>query len=85
MGNAIRSISARVSVIATENTWIEDKAIQQLQITSQLPDMVRVAGMPDLHPGRGYPIGAAFFTTALLSGAGRKRYWLRHGAMAHRP
>ncbi|MBA0213092.1 RNA ligase RtcB family protein [Pectobacterium brasiliense] len=62
MGNAIRSISARVSVIATENTWIEDKAIQQLHITSQLPDMVRVAGMPDLHPGRGYPIGAAFFS-----------------------
>ncbi len=25
--------------------------------------MHSVAGMPDLHPGRGYPIGAAFFTT----------------------
>ena len=24
--------------------------------------MLRVAGMPDLHPGRGYPVGAAFFS-----------------------
>lgn len=24
--------------------------------------MQRVVGMPDLHPGRGYPIGAAFFS-----------------------
>ncbi|HAP2163668.1 TPA: hypothetical protein ISB92_004414, partial [Escherichia coli] len=27
-----------------------------------LPNMQRVVGMPDLHPGRGYPIGAAFFS-----------------------
>ena len=24
--------------------------------------MTAVAGMPDLHPGRGYPVGAAFFS-----------------------
>lgn len=62
MGNIIRSVSAQVSLIATENTWIEGNAIQQLQTTVQLPDMVQVVGMPDLHPGRGYPIGAAFFS-----------------------
>ena len=28
--------------------------------------MRRVAGMPDLHPGRGYPVGAAFFSTGRL-------------------
>lgn len=63
MGNIIHSVSEHVSYIATENTWIESKAIQQLQTTAALPNMVSVVGMPDLHPGRGYPIGAAFFST----------------------
>ncbi|MEX9786251.1 RNA ligase RtcB family protein [Providencia manganoxydans] len=63
MGNTLHSVGDNVSYIATENTWIESKAIQQLQITANLPDMVAVVGMPDLHPGRGYPIGAAFFST----------------------
>ncbi|MFP1845603.1 RNA ligase RtcB family protein [Lonsdalea quercina] len=62
MGNTIRFISARVNVIASQNTWIDDTAIQQLTATAGLPDMARVSGMPDLHPGRGYPIGAAFFS-----------------------
>ncbi|ELZ5939803.1 RNA ligase RtcB family protein [Providencia vermicola] len=62
MGNIIHSVSEHVSYIATENTWIESKAIQQLQTTAALPNMVSVVGMPDLHPGRGYPIGAAFFS-----------------------
>ncbi|EEW8141730.1 hypothetical protein D5Z79_26975, partial [Escherichia coli] len=34
----------------------------QLHTTANLPNMQRVVGMPDLHPGRGYPIGAAFFS-----------------------
>lgn len=62
MGNTFHSVSECVSYIATETTWIESKAIQQLQTTANLPDMVSVVGMPDLHPGRGYPIGAAFFS-----------------------
>ncbi|HHL2459869.1 TPA: RNA ligase RtcB family protein [Yersinia enterocolitica] len=62
MGNTIRSVSPRVSLIASEHTWIEGNAIQQLEITATLPNMIHVAGMPDLHPGRGYPVGAAFFS-----------------------
>ena len=62
MGNTLHSVGEHVSYIATESTWIESKAIQQLQTTANLPDMVSVVGMPDLHPGRGYPIGAAFFS-----------------------
>ncbi|MBD2819170.1 RNA ligase RtcB family protein [Xenorhabdus sp. 42] len=62
MGNTLHSTASNVQVIATENTWLEGKAIQQLEITAQLPDMVRVVGLPDLHPGRGYPVGAAFFS-----------------------
>ncbi|MBL5860379.1 RNA ligase RtcB family protein [Serratia fonticola] len=62
MSNTIGSVTPRVSLIASEHTWIEGNAIQQLEITAKLPDMVRVVGMPDLHPGRGYPVGAAFFS-----------------------
>lgn len=63
MGNTLHTVDQQVSYIATGSTWIESKAIQQLQTTASLPGMVSVVGMPDLHPGRGYPIGAAFFST----------------------
>lgn len=63
MGNSLCHISDAVTYIASENLWIEGSAIQQLQTTAALAGMERVVGMPDLHPGRGYPIGAAFFST----------------------
>ncbi len=60
MGNYIRPLSDAVFTIASDDLWIESLAIQQLHTTANLPNMQRVVGMPDLHPGRGYPIGAAF-------------------------
>ncbi|WP_415898091.1 RNA ligase RtcB family protein [Neptuniibacter sp. QD57_21] len=63
MGKSVQKITDSVSLIASKDTWIEGLAIEQLVKTSELAGMFRVAGMPDLHPGRGYPIGAAFFTT----------------------
>lgn len=63
MDTCIRHLSNGVSLIASDTTWIEDKALQQLHTTAQLPGMRQVVGMPDLHPGRGYPVGAAFFST----------------------
>lgn len=62
MGNSVQLLSDRVSLIASNDTWMEGTAIQQLLKTAELPHMHRVAGMPDLHPGRGYPVGAAFFS-----------------------
>lgn len=53
---------ATIKVIASEKTWIEDDALQQLKTTAQLPGMRQVVGLPDLHVGRGYPIGAAFMS-----------------------
>lgn len=52
----------QIIIIKNSNTWIEGNAVQQLEITAKLPHMQRVAGMPDLHAGRGYPVGAAFFS-----------------------
>ncbi|MES2819208.1 MAG: RNA ligase RtcB family protein [Pseudomonadota bacterium] len=62
----IRNLSDGIVLIAADDTWIEGKAIQQLETTARLPGMQRVAGMPDLHPGRGYPVGAAFFSVGRL-------------------
>ena len=58
MGNHIPNIS----LISTPGLWLEGNAVRQLETTARLPAMRRVAGMPDLHAGRGYPIGAAFFS-----------------------
>ncbi|WP_293765370.1 RNA ligase RtcB family protein [uncultured Aquitalea sp.] len=66
MGNSIQHLADGVHLIASAKTWIEGKAIQQLHHTASLPGMRRVAGMPDLHPGRGYPVGAAFFSIGRL-------------------
>lgn len=62
MGNTLSAMH----VIANADTWMEDSAIEQLKKTSELPGMVAVAGMPDLHPGRGYPVGAAFLSKGMF-------------------
>jgi len=49
-----------VNIIATAKSWIEGEAIRQLENTARLPGMVNITGLPDLHPGRGTPIGAVF-------------------------
>lgn len=63
MGNFVQDISDRIKIIASPRLWMEDAALQQTRTTAQLPGMQRVVGLPDLHPGRGYPVGAAFFST----------------------
>ena len=52
MGKYIRPLSDAVFTIASNDLWIERLAIQQLHTTANLPNMQRVVGMPDLHPGR---------------------------------
>jgi len=49
-----------VRLIASPNSWIEGAAVQQLEKTASLPGMRLAVGLPDLHPGKGSPIGAAF-------------------------
>lgn len=66
MGNYLRTLGERTTLIAAPNTWIEGAAIQQLETAARLPGMQTVVGLPDLHPGRGYPVGAAFFTNNII-------------------
>jgi len=51
-------VNARV--IASADAWIEGEAVRQLERTAALPGMRAAVGLPDLHPGKGYPIGAVF-------------------------
>jgi release factor H-coupled RctB family protein len=51
-----------VSLFFSESTWVEGNAIAQLEHTAALPGMIRAAAFPDLHPGRGIPVGAAFLS-----------------------
>jgi release factor H-coupled RctB family protein len=66
MGNSIQHLSDRVSIVASDRLWLEDAAVQQAKTTANLPGMHKVVGLPDLHPGRGYPVGAAFFSIGHL-------------------
>ena len=51
---------ASLSIIASDKSWIEGEAVHQLKTVASLPGMTRVVGLPDLHPGKGIPVGAAF-------------------------
>ena len=61
MGNSLSD--TYIKVFANRSVWIEDAAIQQLHTTAaNLAGICAAVGLPDLHPGRGYPVGAAFFS-----------------------
>jgi release factor H-coupled RctB family protein len=56
----------RVRLLASPKNWIEGEAVSQLKKTAELPGMRLAVGLPDLHPGRGHPIGAAFITEGVF-------------------
>ncbi len=47
-------------LVADPDVWMETAALEQLARVACLPGCRCAVGMPDLHPGRGIPIGAAF-------------------------
>ena len=55
-------MTTNIQTYFTDKSWIEGNALQQLERTATLPGMVRVAGFPDLHPGKGGPVGAAMLS-----------------------
>ncbi|HTB85114.1 MAG TPA: RNA ligase RtcB family protein [Candidatus Sulfotelmatobacter sp.] len=52
----------QVRLFASSQSWIEGEAMRQLYAVSKLPGVRLAAGFPDLHPGKGAPVGAAFVT-----------------------
>lgn len=62
MSNAVKSHAGQgtLRIIATPDVWLEGEAQRQLAQVAATPGCVVAVGMPDLHPGPGIPIGAAF-------------------------
>lgn len=56
---------ATVTVFASAGSWIESNAVEQCHQVAALDGMLHIAGMPDLHAGKGAPIGAAMASTVL--------------------
>ena len=57
---------SNVRLIASPQSWIEGEAVRQLYATAQLEGMVQAVGLPDLHPGKGAPVGAAFVSEGVI-------------------
>jgi release factor H-coupled RctB family protein len=55
-----------VRLFASAKSWIEGEALGQLYATSKLEGMRLAVGFPDLHPGKGSPVGAAFVAEGLI-------------------
>lgn len=43
----------------SSNSWIEGKAVVQLDLTAKLRGVQKIAAFPDLHPGKYGPVGCA--------------------------
>lgn len=54
--------SDKISLFASTDSRIEGESLHQLERVSSLSGMVKVAGFPDLHPGKGCPVGAAMLS-----------------------
>jgi release factor H-coupled RctB family protein len=54
-----------VTIFASPSSWIESDAVDQCRQVAALDGMRHVAGLPDLHPGKGAPVGAAMASSVL--------------------
>jgi release factor H-coupled RctB family protein len=59
-------IETNVRLFASSQSWIEGEALRQLYATSKLEGVRLAVGFPDLHPGKGSAVGAAFVTEGLV-------------------
>jgi release factor H-coupled RctB family protein len=58
--------AAPTTLISGPEVWMESDATLQLAAVARLDGCVRAVGMPDLHPGRGYPVGAVVATRGVV-------------------
>src|SRR6266852_5973209 len=55
-----------VRLFASAKSWIEGEALRQLYAVAKFDGMRLAVGFPDLHPGKGSPVGAAFVSEELI-------------------
>jgi release factor H-coupled RctB family protein len=65
-GNMNTMTETQVRLFASAQSWIEGEAVRQLYATSKLDGVQLAVGFPDLHPGKGTPVGAAFVTEGVI-------------------
>ena len=56
---------APIHTFTSTRSWVEGNAMQQLETVAGLPGVMRVAGMPDLHPGKYGPVGCAILASRI--------------------
>jgi len=54
------TLPENATLMASPDVWMEGDALEQLARVARFPGCRKAVGMPDLHPGPGIPIGAAF-------------------------
>ena len=59
-------IENQVRLFASSKSWIEGEAVRQLYATAKLESVRLAVGFPDLHLGKGAPVGAAFVTEGVV-------------------
>jgi release factor H-coupled RctB family protein len=55
-----------VRLFASARSWIEGEALRQLYAAAKLDGVLLAVAFPDLHPGRGVPVGAAVVTEGVI-------------------
>jgi release factor H-coupled RctB family protein len=65
-GNMTTIAEAKVRVIASPKSWIEGEALRQFYAIARFDGMRQAVAFPDLHPGKGVPVGAAFVTEGMI-------------------
>jgi release factor H-coupled RctB family protein len=63
--NSARAAPA-VRLVASSRSWIEGEALNQLYTAADLEGVRLAVGFPDLHPGKGGPVGAAFLSEGVI-------------------
>src|SRR5262245_58748276 len=59
-------IDCKLRLVASPRSWIAGEAVRQFYHAARLPDVRLAVGFPDLQPGRGTPVGAAFVTNDVI-------------------
>ena len=56
------SSPTKVRLFTTSGTWIEGESLRQVERVASFAGAVQLVGFPDLHPGKGTPIGVSVLT-----------------------
>ena len=57
------------NIYCGKKTWLEGPAVEQFKRVMTFPGIIHGAAFPDLHPGRGVPVGAAFLSEKIIYSA----------------